>query len=77
MYVLLTAVINLITTVHGTNLEDIKKRPVLRDIIEIQLFERFVVLSRSEGVGTLEEVIDGTTEEYLFQRKQGRGESIF
>lgn len=70
----LNAGIKLITTVHGADAIDIKRRPVLKDIMEMQLFERLIVLSRSAGVGTLEAIIDGTTEKYLFQRKQGRGE---
>jgi hypothetical protein len=35
----------------------------------MQLFERLIVLGRSQGVGTLEEVIDGTTGKSLFQRR--------
>ena len=65
----LNAGIKLITSVHGTNPEDIKRRPVMGEIMAMQLFERLVVLGRSQGVGTLEEVIDGTTGRSLFQRR--------
>jgi stage III sporulation protein AA len=65
----LNAGIKLITSVHGANLEDIKRRPVMKEIMAMQLFERLIVLGRSQGVGTLEEVIDGTTGKSLFQRR--------
>jgi len=64
----LNAGIKLITSVHGSGVTDIKRRPVLKEIMAMQLFERLIVLSRLEGVGTLEAVIDGATEEYLFKR---------
>jgi stage III sporulation protein AA len=65
----LNAGIKLITSVHGANPEDIKRRPVMKEIMAMQLFERLIVLGRSQGVGTLEEVIDGTTGKSLFQRR--------
>ncbi len=64
----LNAGIKLITSVHGTDLKDIVQRPVLKEIISLKLFERFVILGRGEGVGTLEAVIDGS-EKYLYRRK--------
>lgn len=63
----LNAGIKLITSVHGNDLKDILKRPVLEEIVSLGLFERFIILSRAEGAGTLEAVIDGS-ENFLYQR---------
>lgn len=68
----LNAGIKLITSVHGANVNDIKRRPVLREMMAMGLFQRLIILSRSEGVGTLEAVIDGRTEEYLYKRRSAR-----
>lgn len=69
----LNAGIKLITSVHGTDLKDIVRRPVLNEIISLELFERFIILGSEEGAGTLEAVIDGSknegSEKYLYQRK--------
>lgn len=43
--------IKLIVTVHGNSLEDILKRPTIQRMINLKVFERFVVLKRSETNG--------------------------
>ena len=55
----LNAGIKLITTVHGSGVDDIRRRPVLNELLEQGLFERLVVLGRSKGVGTIETVVNG------------------
>ncbi|MBM4762254.1 stage III sporulation protein AA [Bacillus sp. B15-48] len=45
--------IKLIMTTHGTSLDDIVKRPTLKPIIELGIFERFIELSRATGPGTV------------------------
>jgi len=64
----LNAGIKLITTVHGTDIRDIKRRPVLNHLLERKLFERFIILSSSRGVGTVDAVIDGLTQKNLLKR---------
>lgn len=50
--------VNVITTIHGSNITDfIKKQDLNR--IQKGVFERYVVLSRRNGAGTLEAVLDG------------------
>ena len=50
--------VNVITTIHGSSIGDfIKKQDLNR--IQKGIFERYVVLSRRKGVGTLETVLDG------------------
>lgn len=48
----------LIATVHGSSLEDIKSKPILRELVQNGLFERYVILSNKTGVGHLDEIYD-------------------
>jgi stage III sporulation protein AA len=48
-----------IATAHGNSLEDLARRPMLRHLLEGNLFEVFVVLSRRHGPGTIEAVVEG------------------
>ncbi|MBS4194628.1 stage III sporulation protein AA [Lederbergia citri] len=50
--------ITLIMTTHGKNFEEIRKRPLLKPIIDQKVFERFIELSRSEGPGTTVSIKD-------------------
>jgi stage III sporulation protein AA len=50
-------------TTHGKNLDDIKKRPSLRGILEQEIFQRFIVLSRRNGPGTIAQIVDGQGKE--------------
>lgn len=52
--------VNLITTIHGFDVEDLYKRPVFREIMENGVFKRAIVLSNRKGVGTIECVYDFT-----------------
>ncbi len=47
-----------ITTIHGQDEEDIKRKPVLGMLLESGVFPRIVVLSRRLGAGTVEKVLD-------------------
>ena len=44
----------LIATVHGSSLDDIRNKPVLKNLIHEQVFQRYIVLSNRKQVGTLE-----------------------
>jgi stage III sporulation protein AA len=50
--------IKLIMTTHGNSLEEIRKRPSLKQIIDQQIFQRFIVLSRKKGPGTVTHILD-------------------
>ncbi|WP_251551328.1 stage III sporulation protein AA [Neobacillus muris] len=50
--------IKLIMTTHGTSLEEITGRPTLKEIISQKIFQRFVVLNRSDGPGTITHILD-------------------
>ncbi len=55
--------IKLIMTTHGSNIEEIKKRPSLKEIIDQRIFERFVILSRASGPGTITRILDANGQE--------------
>ena len=57
----LNAGVKVLTTVHGSSLEDLSGRPALEELIQSRTIERYVILGRSRGVGTVEAVIDGKT----------------
>lgn len=54
----LHAGVKVIVTAHGSSLEDIRCRPDLKPLFESSVFERYVVLSRRKGAGTVEQVMD-------------------
>ncbi|MGI6703383.1 MAG: stage III sporulation protein AA [Clostridia bacterium] len=54
----LNAGVNIVTTVHGWNMEDVLRKPVIGKLLCTGVFERAVVLSRRRGPGTVEQVID-------------------
>ncbi|GAW94157.1 stage III sporulation protein AA [Calderihabitans maritimus] len=56
---MLNAGISLITTVHGRDHKSLSNRPQLKKLMERGIFDRYVILSRSRGVGTIEAIIDG------------------
>lgn len=46
-----------ITSVHARNIEEIQKRPILRELLAIHAFENLIILSRRSGPGTIEQVV--------------------
>lgn len=57
--------IKLVTTIHGKNLADIRKRPSLKDILDQDIFQRFVILSRKRGPGTIANIFDENGKEMV------------
>ncbi|HZX21364.1 MAG TPA: stage III sporulation protein AA [Clostridia bacterium] len=58
--------IKLITTVHGRSLEDILGKNIIGKLVRDGVFERIIFLSNSDGVGTMDSVIDGSGLTYLY-----------
>ena len=50
--------IKLIMTTHGTSIEELRKRPSLRELIDQKIFERFIILSRTSGPGTITHILN-------------------
>jgi stage III sporulation protein AA len=48
----------ILATVHGASVDDIRTKPVLRRLVEERRFERYIVLSKRQGVGTVESIFD-------------------
>jgi stage III sporulation protein AA len=55
----LNAGVKIITSIHGYSRQDIIKRPILGRLLAENIFEKIIVLSKSRGTGTIEEVFDG------------------
>jgi stage III sporulation protein AA len=55
----LNAGVKILTTAHGSSLADLTERPVFSKLIRAKIFERIIILGRSRGVGTIENIIDG------------------
>ncbi len=48
----------LIATVHGKSIGDIKRKPVIRKLLEEKMFDRYIILSGKKEVGTIENIFD-------------------
>ena len=48
----------LIATVHGSSVDDLRSRPVLRRLVQERLFERYVVLGGLSAAGSIGAVFD-------------------
>lgn len=46
----------LIATVHGSSMEDIRNKPVLKNLVNEGIFQRYILLSNRRQVGTLEKI---------------------
>jgi stage III sporulation protein AA len=63
----LNAGVTIITTAHGSSLDELEKRPTIKKLIDINVFKRFLILGFSNGVGSLEKVIDGENFSTLYK----------
>lgn len=56
------AVINcgckLIATVHGSSMEDMKRKPLLQKLVTEKVFKRYVILHNQEGIGQVRGIYD-------------------
>jgi stage III sporulation protein AA len=51
--------VNIITTVHASDIEELKRKSNIAPLIEERLFDRYIVLGTSMGRGTIEAIYDG------------------
>lgn len=56
---MLSAGITIIATVHGKDLSDCEKRPILKELLQEGLFERIIILSSRQGPCTIEKILEG------------------
>lgn len=55
----LNAGVKVIFTVHGSSLQELSSRPALDYLFKLGVVERYIQLSRSRGVGTVERIWEG------------------
>ncbi|HIZ79282.1 MAG TPA: stage III sporulation protein AA [Candidatus Lachnoclostridium stercorigallinarum] len=49
---------SVLATVHGSGLEEIRRKPAMKELIDQGIFRRFVILGGGERAGTVKEVLD-------------------
>lgn len=54
----ITCGVKVVATIHGKNINDLKNKIAFVEILKRQMFDRYVVLGFSAGVGTIEGVFD-------------------
>ena len=69
----LYAGVAVVVTVHGDDLETVKCRPSLDRLIQERGFERYVVLSKALGPGTVEQILNQDGNRLLSRPFRGRG----
>lgn len=57
--------VSVLTTAHGASLKELEQRPILKQLINSNIFDRYVFLGRTLGPGTIEMVLDGQTKNNL------------
>ncbi|MBK1811001.1 stage III sporulation protein AA [Clostridium sp. YIM B02505] len=50
--------VNIISTIHGNDEDDLYSRPVFKKLIENKVIEKIIVLSNKNGVGTIDKIVD-------------------
>ncbi|MDI6709686.1 MAG: stage III sporulation protein AA [Thermoanaerobacterales bacterium] len=55
----LNAGVSILATAHAASVDELRRRPVFRDLLALGIIERFIVLGRARGPGTVEAVIEG------------------
>lgn len=66
----LRAGIKLIATVHGYSLEELQEKKSMGELFKEKVFERFIILDRSNGVGTIKKIIDGYSFKTIYPKEK-------
>lgn len=53
--------VKIISTVHGDGINDILSKPRFREVISEKVFERIILIDNANGVGTIQDIVDGTS----------------
>lgn len=54
----INAGVQVIVSVHGYDLEDLKKREAIKKLLDLNVFKRFIILSRENGPGTINRILN-------------------
>ena len=66
-----SAGVSVISSVHGSSLDEICRRPVLGELLHNNYFERLIFLSNNRGPGSLEMIIEGDKGLPLYSARYG------
>ena len=58
----------MIATVHGASMEEVRKKPILEELVKSHRFERYVVLGNTHHIGEIDGIYDNRGG-FLFQEK--------
>lgn len=67
---LINAGVKIITTAHGYTVSELKSRQEVLKLIEEKVFDRFIVLNRLKGAGTIKEILDGHTMNIIYRSRE-------
>lgn len=48
----------MIATVHGSNMEDVRKKPILGQLVKERVFQRYIILTNEGHIGSIKELFD-------------------
>lgn len=57
----------IIATIHGDSIDDIRQRPIVRDMVFQKVFQRYIVLNNISGYGSVENIFDERGNELLLR----------
>ncbi|MGP4080939.1 stage III sporulation protein AA [Pseudalkalibacillus sp. R45] len=66
----MNAGVQMIMTAHGYSIENVLKRPTIKRLLDIQLFDRFVEMSRHSGSNRIKKIRDSEFKVLDFQMEQ-------
>lgn len=55
----------IIATIHGESIDDIRTRPIVKRLVDERMFDRYIVLGKDYGVGTIKNIFDERGNELL------------
>lgn len=67
----LNAGISVIATVHGKTVDEVSARPYIGRLIKSKFFERYIVLTDSPVIGTVQEIVDAISGKPLYIYREG------
>lgn len=63
----INAGVQVIVTVHGYHYEDLKQRKNIKELLDLKAFDRFLVLSRDKGPGTVRQILNKNGENMIIE----------
>ncbi|MDQ0224944.1 stage III sporulation protein AA [Metabacillus niabensis] len=61
--------VQLLVSVHGHHASELKNRPSLKMLFEAKVFDRFLELSRKDGPGTVQQILDQNGGDFTLERR--------